>query len=125
MGIERVFNKVIDIPDADLCPHLKMGDVAPVITIVSDSCGTIEINASCADCHKSNVEAAENLTDYCNDCDGEFKVKDLLYFSYWGDASEDPPIPVCPNCCEGKTHRRRVRESNRLKALDMADEDDE
>lgn len=125
MGIQHVFNKVIDIPDTVCCPHLKMGDIAPVITFISDICGTIDIVASCVDCHKANVEAAENLTDYCNDCDEEFKVKELLYFKSWGDTAEDEPIPVCPNCRKGNVHRKRVQESDRLKALDLADEDDE
>lgn len=125
MNIERVFNKVVDIPGTDCCPHLQMGDVAPVITVVTDTCGTIEINASCLDCHKANAEAAENLTDYCNDCDGEFKVKDLLYFKSWGDTAEDSSIPVCPNCRKGGVHRKRVQEYNRCKAMDLADDADE
>ena len=98
------------IEDMDMCPHVKVGEKA-TIHRVYDCCGLSLEFACCPACAKQAMDNEEELPFECTECGSVHPKRDMQFFSYYGDSSDEEPEVWCPVC----------QKSDKVKSIKAAD----
>ena len=96
--------------DMDKCPHVVVGNKA-TIHRVYDCCGLSVEFACCPECAKQAMDNEEELPFECTECGSVHPKRDMQFFSYYGDSSDEEPEVWCPVC----------QKSDKVKSIKAAD----
>lgn len=108
---KRRFNVEVSENFDNKCDHLEIGDIADVLVEEHDFMGAPAEYYFCNACIEESDAAEAETLDWCTQCGGEFKVKELSRWTPYDfnpSAGEEPYL-LC-SCCKGSDkHKERVR----------------
>ena len=96
--------------DMDKCPHVVVGEKA-TIHRVYDCCGLSVEFACCPECAKQAMDNEEEMPFECTECGSVHPKRNMQFFSYYGDSSDEEPEVWCPVC----------QKSDKVKSIKAAD----
>ena len=96
--------------DMDMCPHVVVGNKV-TIHRVYDCCGLSVEFACCPECAKQAMDNEEEMPFECTECGSVHPKRDMQFFSYYGDSSDEEPEVWCPVC----------QKSDKVKSIKAAD----
>jgi len=94
----------------DLCEHLSVGDIAPVVVEENDCFGPVAKAGYCTACNEARLEEEGNEEETCHDCAETFKKSELNEWRRFDFNARDGDVPfqICDNCWDAEQHQARI-----------------
>ncbi len=105
------FNITLNDDRYDMCEHLKMGMVAPVVYCEDDTFGPVMRYAVCQACY----DASQEEECQCENCGRMVKTRQLRQwrpYDFYAPQG-DVPLELCDICWDEPEHAQRIAENRR------------
>jgi len=97
------------------CLHVAIHEAPLFVVITRAECGDDDSDGLCQACYTAAEEAELNEVHTCHDCEGDFKLRDLLPWKPADATMEDEPILLCKKCRKQIRHLSRLEQNKALR----------